>query len=211
MFNIGAVYFSGAHFGEGTGPILMYLYYCYSARNSLFDCYSAPEYIPNISHENDAGVRCERKYSFCHYGPELPYYFFIVPCQNGDIRLVGSTDPLVGRVELCVNKTWGTICDDYWDNDDAKVVCRQVGFPGEGLQVSKLQSHCLTGAQARIGSYTEKLKSFHIIDLNCNGTEDNVFDCPHNLVQQYSCAYYEDAYVRCSGMTLVFYVKFSLL
>ena len=60
------------------------------------------------------------------------YGQFIVPCQNGDIRLVGSSDPLEGRVEVCANRTWGTICDDYWDNNDASVVCRQLGFSGEG-------------------------------------------------------------------------------
>ncbi len=53
-----------------------------------------------------------------------------VSCINGDVRLVNGTGPHSGRVEVCFNGRWGSICDDDWGRDDAEVVCNQLGFPG---------------------------------------------------------------------------------
>ena len=64
------------------------------------------------------------------------YFCSIVHCKHGSIRLAGSSDPLRGRVEVCVNGTWGSVCNDYWHNNDARVVCRQLGFPAEGIIIN---------------------------------------------------------------------------
>ena len=53
-------------------------------------------------------------------------------CPSGDIRLVGGSVADEGRVELCLNNAWGTICDDGFDINDANVICRQLGYPDHG-------------------------------------------------------------------------------
>ena len=52
-----------------------------------------------------------------------------VPCTNGDIRLVGGVSSHEGRLEICYNNQWGTVCDNYFTSTDARVVCRQLGYP----------------------------------------------------------------------------------
>ena len=53
----------------------------------------------------------------------------IVPCTNGDVRLAGGVSSYEGRVEICYNNQWGTVCDNSFTSTDATVVCRQLGYP----------------------------------------------------------------------------------
>lgn len=53
-------------------------------------------------------------------------------CDDADIRLVNGADEFEGRIEICFNETWGTICDGLWSTFDANVACRQLGFASTG-------------------------------------------------------------------------------
>ena len=54
--------------------------------------------------------------------------YLLTVCNNGAIRLIGGSTQYEGRVEVCLNQVWGTVCDDFWGAVDARVACRQLGF-----------------------------------------------------------------------------------
>ena len=70
-------------------------------------------------------------------------------CADGAVHLVSSdsvTGTIVrGRVEVCLNETWGTVCDQSWSREDAKVICGQLGFMQSGnAMMCKTKRHPLS-------------------------------------------------------------------
>ena len=59
-------------------------------------------------------------------------------CTDGSVRLAAGTYSFEGRVEVCVNGVWGTVCHDLWSTSDAAVACRQLGYSTYGIYVVHL-------------------------------------------------------------------------
>ena len=67
-------------------------------------------------------------------------------CTTGDIRLTGLNNPLQGRVDVCLDGVWGSVCNDHWGMADAAVVCRQLGYSSSGTMDILTYSNCMSMA-----------------------------------------------------------------
>ena len=90
---------------------------CTGTETRFVDCPHNGVGLHNCVHAEDAGLRCA------------------AGCQTNAIRLVGGTSTLEGRVELCFNAMWGTVCDDLFGAPEAQVICRQLGFSDNGTMM----------------------------------------------------------------------------
>ena len=132
-----------APFGEGSNPVRFEDISCQGGEASLFYC----------THRGWARLeRCARK------------NYASIPCTPL-VRLAGG-GAYYGRVEVYYKEQWGTVCDDDWDIKDAKVVCRQLGFP------SALEAI----GDARYGQGSGHIWIAHV---ECSGNETKIHDCSH--------------------------------
>ena len=89
-------------------------------------------------------------------------------------------------MEVFNNGNWGTVCDDDWDMNDARVVCRQLGFPDA---VSAPHS-------AHFGAGSDQI---WLDDVRCSGSESSIINCQHRGWGVENCGHHEDASVICSS------------
>ena len=91
-------------------------------------------------------------------------------------------------MEVYYNGEWGTVCDDGWDLNDAKVVCKELGFSDTAV--------------TRYGAfYGQGRRSVWLSDLQCVGTERTIGNCSHSGWGNFNCGHYRDAGVKCLSGT----------
>ncbi|MBN3309979.1 DMBT1 protein, partial [Amia calva] len=151
-----------AEFGGGSGPVWLDDVSCRGNETALWDCPRASWERRNCRHKEDAGVVCS--------GPRL--------------RLVGPEGRCSGRVEVCLMGVWGTVCDDSWDLQDARVVCRELGC---GSAISAPQE----------AHWGEGNGTLWLDEVSCRGTERALLECRSSPPGSHDCTHKEDAAVLC--------------
>ncbi|XP_028650989.2 neurotrypsin isoform X1 [Erpetoichthys calabaricus] len=162
---------SQSYFGSGSGLFHYERLGCRGDEKVLLQCKTRKFITSNCGPGDEAGLIC-------------------APPQGlgAPLRLVGGTEEFEGRVEVYYKGTWGSICDDQWDDTDATVVCRQLGLMGTAKAWS----------WAHFGTGTGPIL---LDDVECTGNELSLDECTHGGWGKHNCDHVEDAGVSCNPYT----------
>ncbi|XP_071156619.1 uncharacterized protein [Mytilus edulis] len=169
-FYNGGVAVTDGRFGAGTGPILLDNVICIGAEQDILQC--SYDNQTNCVHSDDVGVICNVTSISTTSVPITVQPSNCTP-NNLDIRLVGPANLIgVGYVEVLRNGVWGSICDDLWGKQDARVVCQMLCYDPNNAQA---------GAPIDIDHAKVQVSTtYHLDDVECTGTETNINQCPQS-------------------------------
>ena len=95
---------------------------------------------------------------------------------------------MCGRVDVFYGGRYGTVCDDGFDIKDARVICRQLGYP-RGAHAAYTCGNSCRGRGLHIW----------LNNINCRGSERDIAHCPKSAWGRHNCGHNEDAGVCCNG------------
>uniref|UniRef100_K1PUY0 Deleted in malignant brain tumors 1 protein n=1 Tax=Magallana gigas TaxID=29159 RepID=K1PUY0_MAGGI len=155
---------AAAYFGQGSGPILLDNVRCNGNEGDIRNC----SYTMNVNcgHSEDAGVIC-------------------VP-----LRLVDGKIGKEGRVEVYMNKHWGTVCNTNWGQNEAQVVCENLGY-GRFNAVPRQSAF-----------FGEGIGDIVLHNVRCSGRETALSECQHEVFASTNCSHDNDAGVSCLSVRL---------
>ncbi|XP_049339177.1 deleted in malignant brain tumors 1 protein-like isoform X2 [Astyanax mexicanus] len=152
-----------ARFGSGSGPIWVEYANCAGSESSLKNCRLYDWGRQRCNHDEDAGAVC------------------------AEVRLVGRSR-CSGRVEVLHGESWVTVCDADFNQQDAEVVCRELGC---GSPVEVLGAAAFGRAEGQMWSE----------ELQCRGNESHMYLCQTSPSLKPNCSHNKDVGLRCSGHT----------
>ena len=105
------------------------------------------------------------------------------------VQLAGDMDN-ESQVEYCSRGRWSLVCYDYWDTNDAKVICRQLRYNVEGKLIFlmkcffQLTVTCYAYAVGSVVAIKTRVgrdaPPTFLIKVDCVGTEERISQCPQD-------------------------------
>ena len=191
-------------FGRGQAPVLASDIYCSEAHVTLQDCSVVAYQLSNLL----------TYYSFFHRRATLSAVYGIIcqgnatsetECIPGDAKLVGGSKVNEGRVEVCIDGFWGTVCEEGWDDEDASVICQQLGLSATGNYTTRYYIITITECEVLFVLSANPALGFGegrgpvISHLSCTSRESNISQCGWRIGTS-DCHHGRDVAITCEGI-----------